>query len=312
MLAQTDLRICRYKKLQSMAPHAHDEASMGIVVHGGFLERIGNGERDYGRGHVAFVPAGVMHSQLFGAAGARQIIFRPPNSWLDYLADCGTKLADAPHSGAPPFRHLADRLFAEMHNNDGFSAVAREGILLEIVAAFGRTGIAGAARATPPPWLRAARDFLHDNACAPLSLAEIARAAGRHEIHLAREFRRYYGVSVGTYARQLRVEKAARLLAMSMIGISAIALDCGSAAILICAAHSRHISGSRPRSTVRREKFSRADSTLTQVLPFRAERLRRSRPACSTAGRASGPCKAHPRPGRSANRRAAPRLKRAG
>jgi AraC family transcriptional regulator len=241
MLAQTNLRLGNYPASVAMAPHAHDTASMNIVVQGGFLERIGKRERSYARGHVAFVPAGMTHSQLFGASGARQIIFRPQDCWLDYLADCGTNLADAPHLTAPAFRRFGDRLLEEMHNTDGFSPAAREGMLLEIVAAFGRAGAAARSRAVPPPWLRAARDFLHDNACNAPTLAETARAAGRHEIHLAREFRRYYGVSVGDYSRQLQTEDAARLLRESRAGISVIALDCGfSSHSHLCRAFKAH------------------------------------------------------------------------
>jgi AraC family transcriptional regulator len=227
MLAQTELRLGLYPASAAMAPHMHDTASMNIVVQGGFLERIGSRERSYARGHVAFVPAGMAHSQLFGVSGARQIIFRPQESWLDYLADCRTELAEAPHLNTPVLRQYGDRLLEEMHNDDDFSPAAREGLLLEIVAAFGRTGTAAKTRAAPPSWLKSARDFLHANACSPPGLAATARAAGRHEIHLAREFRRYFGTSVGDYSRQLQIEEAARLLRAARTNICAIALDCG-------------------------------------------------------------------------------------
>jgi len=229
MPAQTQLHVRDYPAHLSMPPHHHCEASMNIVIGGDFLERIGTDERIYARGHVAYFPAGMTHSQLFGACGARQIIFRPEDRWLDYLADCRTPLGDAPHAQSAVFRQLGDRLLEEIRGQDDFSAVAREGLLLEIVAGFGRSGTRAAARARPPAWLRAARDFLHENACAPLAMPAIARVAGRHEIHLAREFRRFYGVSVGAYLRRLRTERAARLLLGPQSGISEIALDCGFA-----------------------------------------------------------------------------------
>jgi AraC family transcriptional regulator len=78
-----------------------------------------------------------------------------------------------------------------------------------------------------PAWLRRARDFVQEHAFTPISLARIAQAAGRHEIHLAREFRRHFGVSVGGYVRQLRTEEAARLLVHSRRDIAGIALACG-------------------------------------------------------------------------------------
>lgn len=227
MIAQTDIRVRDYPARIAMMPHAHDCASVSLVVNGNLLERIGRSERDYARGAIAFFPAGVVHSQLFGAFGARQIIVTPNKTLLDYLAECGLKIAEAPHARAANFSLFGDRLLEEMRADDGFSGLVREGIVLEMVATFGRT--IGRTRGAPPAWLRAARDFLHENASAPLAMREIARACGRHEIHVAREFRRYYGTSVGDHLRQLRTERAAALLLASRDGISMIALDCGFA-----------------------------------------------------------------------------------
>jgi AraC family transcriptional regulator len=229
VFAQTGLRISCYQPHTEMSPHQHDEASLNIVVSGDFLERIGKDQRSYTRGTAAFCPAATTHSQKFGATGVRQIIFKPHDSWLDYLADCKAKLDDAPHSYSTTFRDLGDRLLEEMRQDDGFSAVACEGIMLEIIAAFGRKRTAAVANTKPPAWLRAAREFMHENAFVSLTMAQIARAAGRHEIHLAREFRRFFGIPVGAYLRRLRIEQAERLLLKPQMSISEIAHSCGFA-----------------------------------------------------------------------------------
>jgi AraC family transcriptional regulator len=223
------LNVMQYQPHGAMAPHAHDHASLNIIVAGGFQERIGKDDRVYARGQIAYCPAGVTHSQKFGKDGARQIIFRPQDSWLAYLTDCNINLADAPYTGAALFHHLGDRLLDEMAHRDDFSPFACEGILLEIIAALGRNGATVNTSANPPSWLRAAREFLHENADASFSMARVAQAAGRHEIHVAREFRRFYGTSVGAYLRRLRTEKAAQLLAATQQTITDIALDCGFA-----------------------------------------------------------------------------------
>jgi AraC family transcriptional regulator len=229
VFAQTDLRISRYQPRTEMPPHRHDEPSIGIVLSGDFLERIGNHERTYSRGTVSFCPAATTHSQQFGATGVRQIIFKPDDSWLHYLADCKARLDEAPHTQSTTFRDLGDKLLGEIRRDDGFSAMACEGILLEIIAAFGRHGTAAAVSTKPPPWLRAAREFMHENACSPLTVAQIAREAGRHEIHVAREFRRFFGTSVGTYLRRCRAEEAERLLVTKERSLSEVALSCGFA-----------------------------------------------------------------------------------
>jgi AraC family transcriptional regulator len=212
-----------------MAPHSHDEPCLGVVLGGDFRERIFTSERTYRRGCMAFCPPGVLHSQEFGVSGARQIVFTPDRIWLDYLADCKLQLDDAPNTTSMFLARLGDRLGVEMRNDDPYSAFARDGILLELIAEFGRRS--GEARSTrqPPPWLRTAREFLRANATGRVSVAQVAAAAGRHEIHLAREFRRFYGTSIGTYLRNLKTERAAQLLRDSSLTICDIALDCGFA-----------------------------------------------------------------------------------
>lgn len=229
MFSSDCLRVGEYAPHDTMPPHSHDDASFGVVVGGDFVERVGKSERYYASGCVTFGPAGVTHSQQFGANGARQIIFAPEQPWLAYLSDCRVKLDDSPFASAPVFRHLGEKLLDELGSDDEFSGIACEGIALEIIAAFGRAGVAVHPVSSPPAWLRAARDFLHENAGATVSMKQIAHAAGRHEIHLAREFRRYFGMPVGTYLRQIRTERAALLLRHTRSGITDIALSCGFA-----------------------------------------------------------------------------------
>jgi AraC family transcriptional regulator len=229
MFSSTDLRMAQYAPLAAMPPHSHDDASFGVIVGGDFVERIGKSERRYESGFVTFGPAGVTHSQQFGADGAKQIIITPDDAWLDYLADCRMPLADAPFAQTADFQRLGVKLAGEMAHDDTFSAIARESIVLEIIAAFGRMGVAPSSSTQPPAWLRAARDFLRDNAGETLGMKKIARAVGRHEIHLAREFRRYFGLSIGAYLRRVRSEKAAGLLLRSRADITQIALACGFA-----------------------------------------------------------------------------------
>ena len=61
--------------------------------------------------------------------------------------------------------------------------------------------------------VRRARDHLHDNLAANVTLAELAAASGVSPYHLARVFRAEMGLPPHAYQVQLRVERARRLLA---------------------------------------------------------------------------------------------------
>jgi len=78
-----------------------------------------------------------------------------------------------------------------------------------------------------PAWLRRARECLDDSIGGRVSIADVARAAGVHPVHLARVFRQHAGVSPAEYLRRRRVEQAKSLLQHTTRTISDIALSCG-------------------------------------------------------------------------------------
>ena len=57
-----------------------------------------------------------------------------------------------------------------------------------------------------------ARDFLAQDVSRPVSLAELAQAAGLSRYHLLRIFRRTFGMPPHAYQNQMRVELAKQLL----------------------------------------------------------------------------------------------------
>jgi AraC family transcriptional regulator len=83
------------------------------------------------------------------------------------------------------------------------------------------------ADATPPRWLRQARDLAHDSFRERLSLGEIAFNVGIHPNHLSRMFRAYYGETVGEFARRLRLDEAVRQIAATRLPIGEIAANAG-------------------------------------------------------------------------------------
>jgi AraC family transcriptional regulator len=60
--------------------------------------------------------------------------------------------------------------------------------------------------------MRRIKAMLQDSFREPISLRDLARTAGVHPSHLAREFHRIYGLTVGDYIRKLRVNYVAARL----------------------------------------------------------------------------------------------------
>jgi len=87
---------------------------------------------------------------------------------------------------------------------------ARNGHELALAARRDSTRPAGR---RPPPWLRAAEEFLRANFMQAIDLRQVAAASGVHPVHLARVFRQFYGSTPGQYVRALRLDWAASQLA---------------------------------------------------------------------------------------------------
>jgi transcriptional regulator GlxA family with amidase domain len=123
---------------------------------------------------------------------------------------------------------LAARLRSEFHLMDNVSALAIESLALEIIVSAARQHeFRTSKRRPPPPWLNRAEELIRSRFTEPLTLGEIATAIDRHPVHLARQFRRHHGCTIGDYVRRLRLERACHRLRATDETLVMIALACG-------------------------------------------------------------------------------------
>lgn len=70
-------------------------------------------------------------------------------------------------------------------------------------------------------------EVLNDRFREPVRISELAAVAAVHPVHFARVFRAHYGVTPGVYMRRLRLQWAARQLAVTKTSLSQIAAEAG-------------------------------------------------------------------------------------
>lgn len=204
-----------YEAHRRQAAHAHDNASVSIVIRGGLAETAQGRTVEASLGSAVVKPAGIVHDDRFGPEGA-ELVFIPANS-----------------VSAPRWQWLWDRRLAALgvgiavalRDKDRFGA-AEECVweVHGIVAGFDD----GHERARPPPWVARMRDAIEAHATRP-SLTELAACAGVHPVHAGRVFRRSYGLSVSEFAATCRVQRAISLLSRSDRTIADIAASLGFA-----------------------------------------------------------------------------------
>jgi AraC family transcriptional regulator len=208
-------------------PHDHELASLCVVLHGNYDQRVGQRNRECRPGMTICHPEGERHSNTHGGASVRMLCVEIGRARLSGLREAVAVLDRPAQFEGGPIGRLTDKLAWEFHQDDGASALALEALVLELLAATCRT--TEPARAAPPRWLAGATEYLHAHFRDSVALAEVAQAVGVHPAHLARVFRQHQGATVGDYLRDLRIEAARRQLSGSDRPLRDIAAEAGFA-----------------------------------------------------------------------------------
>ena len=234
--------------------HVHESNYFCLVLAGDYAEFHGRRHRLCRPATLVFHPAGEAHSNRFGRQGGTCFNVEFGADWTQRLRTVAPALAAPAAFTDPATTLLAMRLRRELHQLDDVSALAIESLALELLVAAARKQTQATTPRRPPPWLQQAEELIRERLCEPLRLHEIAAAANRHPVHLAREFRRHHGCTIGEYVRRLRVDSACRLLAGTAEPLVMVALACGfanQAHFCTCFKRAMGVSPRRYRDTFR-------------------------------------------------------------
>lgn len=210
-----------------ISAHSHDFAYFCFVLRGNFNERYERQSRSCSRFSLIFHPPQETHSDEF---------HRTTKCFNLQLSEAFAERARqySPVAETPTDfdqtvpKQIAAKIYKEFRFTDELSALVVEGLMFELLGETLRS-VKKNRKAVPPVWLNQALELVRDRFRENLSLGEISARVGVHETHLAREFKRYYGSTVGDYLRCLRIEDACRRISASNVPLAEIALACGFA-----------------------------------------------------------------------------------
>ncbi|MDR6529631.1 AraC family transcriptional regulator [Caulobacter rhizosphaerae] len=202
--------------------HSHDDAHFVLATHGRYLTTAWGPKTE---GPVlVYNPPGVIHRDRFVAAGGYFLaVSFEPAVWRELSEVSRRVAADALRLTGPAARRAALRLTRTLLSRDA-DPVTLESLGLEL-AGQAMTSVSDGDR--PPPWLATAETFLADSFDQPIAIADVARAADVHPVHLARGYRRWLGAAPSERLRTRRLERAADLLMRGRASIGQIALASG-------------------------------------------------------------------------------------
>jgi AraC family transcriptional regulator len=215
-----------YQPHQALPWHRHQWPYFTFVLRGAYTEDCEGRSWEISEGDVVLHGAGEAHADRMHAAESCLLNLEFTQAWIDRIAGFGGRLDSRFTANGGYFLQLGRRLHRELWNQERISSLCIEGLALELIAATAERRVR---RPGGSRWLQRAIDYLHANFRQSPGLNDVAQAAGVHPVHLAREFRRKQGVTVGGYIRKLRVDLVCQELSSSARPIVDIAVAAGFA-----------------------------------------------------------------------------------
>lgn len=204
--------VADYAPNRIMPAHAHDTLGISVVLRGAVEETSGRACERAGVASAVIKPPGTIHANRFGPNGARLLAVEIGEDRAVGLLDHQATLARWRWVRVLRALGVASRVMLELSAEEQASDAALENVAIDLVAAL-EDDVQSRSAATPPVWLARVRERLEDEYGQPCRVHELALEAGVHPVHLARRFRRQFGVSVLGYLRGVRVREAVRELA---------------------------------------------------------------------------------------------------
>lgn len=214
-----------YAPRLKLPKHSHEQPYFCFVLGGSFTEIYGKRSRSCRPTTLIFHPAGETHSDQFHTS-SHCFNIQMSARWLGRVGRRSRLVSMSADFSGGRLVHLAACLYREFRQLDEFSSLVIEGLALEMIAEASRRMVQETGR-TPPRWLEQAGEILHEWLSDRPTVSTLAESVGVHPAHLAREFRRFYGCTMGEYVRRRRVEFACYQISASDAPFSEIALAAG-------------------------------------------------------------------------------------
>ncbi|MEX2283630.1 MAG: AraC family transcriptional regulator [Gemmatimonadota bacterium] len=208
-------------------PHTHARTIFGVMIKGSFETRIAKRSLDCQPHSVWTEPHEETHTNLVGDEGARVIVIEPVIEPAGPLEPLQPFLASVNYLHRSSLTLDAWRLVDEIRAPDALTPLAVEARVIGMLSFAARLRLICERGAKPAPWLLAARDCVHEHYRTGVLLREIAHTVGVDASHLARSFRRHFGMSIGSYARSLRLQSAVERITTTNLPLAQIALAAG-------------------------------------------------------------------------------------
>ncbi len=207
--------------------HYHENPYFTFIIAGNLLEGSRKGIHQCTAGDLLFHNWQDPHYNSKPDGFTRGFHIELGRNWCWNGVVCLDQLQGNMDIRSPAIRLLFHQLFFESFIQDNSAALATDSLLLNAFSLIQEEQIVWERRI--PKWAYTLRDYLRENYKKDLSLSAIAGILDLHPVYLSREFSRYFGVTMGSYIRKLKVENALLLFRQPSLSLTEIGYMAGFA-----------------------------------------------------------------------------------
>lgn len=194
------------------------------VCSGGYQKTMRGVDSEYLPGSLHYTPAETHIRKINMPGAVVSIMMDLDPKWQDEEAQ---RLRSFPYAGVPingvmPFKHFSAAVGNLLQSTDDPDLV--DSIIFDTLSILPAKTENRGKHIT---WLKEAHDLIRSDPTASHKVYRIAREVGIDRIHLGRTFRKVYGISVGEFIREQRLNKAWQMLLSQDLSLGAIAAKTG-------------------------------------------------------------------------------------
>jgi AraC-like DNA-binding protein len=204
--------------------HAHGYANVTLLLSGGLTESLARREFECGPGTLFFRAPAEPHSNRYASTGSRSLIIDVPPPAYETSRSVRRLFESVSIRRGEASCRIARRIADEVMQPDEYSALAIEGLVLELIASALRHD---RSTSSGPPWFDRVVAYLEAARTARVDMSQLAVLAGVPAHRLVTEFRRRVGFTPGAFHRHLRTGWAANELTGTDKPIAQVASEAG-------------------------------------------------------------------------------------
>lgn len=210
-----------YHPYTNVPLHYHKNFYICYVLKGQYSEKYLKSKARCSQGDIVIHPGYLAHSNLFDDKGGICFNIELTGSRQTEIQSLDNFKIFDNTSGL--LKSTIQKIHIEYKTCDVFSPTIIEGLLLEAIGYTARE----TSKTSSSYWLKKAKAIIEINNYSGISLSRIAAELNISPSHLAREFKRASGITIGEYIRNLKIKMAKEKLQNKNEDILNIALEFG-------------------------------------------------------------------------------------